>query len=209
MDPQEDIPLRREDLLAHPVDQFARWWEQAKTFPGATRPEPVCLSTIGPDGWPDSRMVLLKTFDYDGFVFFTNMHSPKARSLVALPRAALCFYWEAPRRQVRIQGTAQRVAEDEVDAYWITRPRESQIGAWASDQSAVVPDAVGFERRAEELTQAFEGRPIPRPPHWSGFRVLPRRVEFWQERSGRLHDRFVYVPAEDEPDRWVIRQLYP
>ncbi len=207
MEPLQDNPLRREDLLAHPIDQFARWFEQAKTFPGMTRPEPMCLSTVGPDGFPDSRMVLLKTFGYDGFVFYTNMHSPKARSLVALPRAALCFYWEPPKRQVRIQGTVERVSEAEADAYWETRPRESQIGVWVSDQSMVVADRGLFERRAAELTAAFEGRAVPRPVYWSGFRVVPRRIEFWQERPGRLHDRFVYVRAGGE--EWEIQQLYP
>ncbi len=207
MDPQEDIPLTREDLLDHPVDQFARWYEQARTHPDVTRPDPVCLSTIGEDGWPDSRMVLLKTFDYDGFVFFTNMHSPKARSLAALPRAALCFHWEPPKRQVRIQGMAVRIPQAEADAYWPTRPRDSQIGAWASDQSEVVPDRAGFEQRVEALSKALDGRPIPRPPYWSGFRVVPRRIEFWQERPGRLHDRYVYVRGG--AGEWKIWQLYP
>lgn len=207
MDPQQDTPLTREDLLANPIDQFARWFEQARAFPGMTRPEPVCLSTIGPDGWPDSRMVLLKTFGYEGFVFYTNMHSPKARSLLALPRAALCFHWEPPRRQVRIQGSTRRVAEDEADAYWQTRPRDSQVGAWASDQSAIVVDRVLFEQRLAEMNKAFEGRAVPRPPYWSGFRVVPHRIEFWQERPSRLHDRFAYTRLDG--DRWDIQQLYP
>ena len=207
MDPRQDIPLTREDMPADPIDQFARWFEQARTFPGMTRPEPVCLSTIGPDGWPDSRMVLLKTFDHEGFVFYTNMHSSKARALQSLPRAALCFYWDLPGRQVRIQGATQRVGEDEADAYWQTRPRDSQIGAWASDQSAVMADRAFFEQRLAELSKAFEGRAVPRPPYWSGFRVVPHRIEFWQERSGRLHDRFAYTRLD--ADRWDIQQLYP
>jgi pyridoxamine 5'-phosphate oxidase len=189
------------------VDQFARWFEQAAAHPGLTYPDPVCLSTIGPDGWPDSRMVLLKAFDRDGFVFYTNTHSPKARALLALPRAALCFYWQPLGRQVRVQGTTHCVTQDEADAYWATRSRDSQLGARASDQSAVLADPASFERRVDEINRAFQGRPVPRPPHWSGFRVVPRRMEFWRERPGRLHDRFVYLQAG--ADRWEIQQLYP
>jgi pyridoxamine 5'-phosphate oxidase len=199
--------LRREELAGHPIDQFARWFEEMKARPEVGRPEPMCVSTVAPDGWPDSRMVLLKKADYEGFVFYTNLHSPKALALIALPRAALCFHWDGMQRQVRVQGAVQRVAELEADEYWQTRPRESQIAAWVSEQSSPVPGPEYFERRVAELTKSFEGRPVPRPGYWSGFRVAPHRVEFWQEGPARLHDRFVYVG--DERGAWEIRQLYP
>lgn len=199
--------LTRDILADHPVDQFLRWYEEMKSRPEAGRPEPVCVSTIGLDGFPDSRMVLLKTVDREGFVFYTNLHSPKGRSLVALPRAALCFHWEGMRRQVRVQGTTRRVTESEADAYWQTRPRDSQIAAWASEQSTLVPSPEYFEQRFAELAKAFEGRPVPRPGYWTGFRVVPFRVELWQEREHRLHDRFVYTRTQQ--GEWEIRQLYP
>lgn len=199
--------LKRENLADDPIDQFARWFEEMKSNPDAGRPEPVCVSTIGPDGFPDSRMVLLKKVDHEGFVFYTNMHSPKARALVAMPRAALCFHWEGMKRQVRVQGTVQRVSQQEADAYWQTRPRESQIAAWVSEQSESVLSQEFFEQRTAELTQAFEGRAVPRPVYWSGFRVVPARVEFWQEGEHRLHDRFEYRRSAE--GAWEIRQLYP
>lgn len=199
--------LTREILADHPVDQFARWFEEAQTHRDVARAEPVCVSTIGPDGFPDSRMVLLKSFDHDGFVFFTNMHSTKARSLLALPRVAMCFYWEPSLRQVRVQGAARRVGEAEAEAYWRTRPRDSRIAAWASDQSAAMPGREVFEARFAELSRIFEGREVPRPAHWSGFRVVPHRVEFWQDRPHRLHDRFVYTRTPQ--GTWEIQQLYP
>jgi pyridoxamine 5'-phosphate oxidase len=207
MDPSKAVPLRREDLHDDPIEQFARWFQEARVFPGMKHPEAVCLSTIGLDGWPDSRMVLLRGFDADGFVFFTNMHSPKAQALFALPRAALCFYWEPLGRQVRVQGIVGRVSQQRADAYWQTRSRESQVGAWVSDQSAVIADRAVFETRVEEMMRVFEGHPVPRPSHWGGFCVLPHRIEFWQERPGRLHDRFVYKPHGTAP--WEIQQLYP
>lgn len=199
--------LTRDSLADNPIDQFTRWFEEMSGKPGAGRPEPVCVATIGPDGFPDCRMVLLKKVDYDGFVFYTNLHSPKARSLLALPRAALCFHWDGMKRQVRVQGTTQQVGDHEADAYWHTRPRDSQIAAWVSDQSEPVPDTEYLEARAAELTRAFEGRQVPRPAYWSGFRVVPSRMEFWQEQPHRLYDRFVYTRIEGTG--WRIQQLYP
>ncbi len=204
--PADIPPLTRESLPDEPVEQFARWFEQAQRDPRVPHPTAVCVSTIDPRGFPDSRMVLLKTFDREGFVFFTNMHSAKARSLLALPRAAMCFYWEGLGRQVRVQGTVTRVGEDEADTYWRSRPRESRIGAWASDQSETMPGPAALARRVRELADALGDRDVPRPPHWSGFRVAPLRMEFWQEAPDRLHDRFVYRRVGQ---RWEISQLYP
>lgn len=199
--------LTRDILAEDPTEQFARWFEEMKNLPDAPRPAPVCVSTVGADGWPDSRMVLLKGFDKDGFVFYTNLHSPKATALTAWPHVALCFHWEAMLRQVRIQGTTTRVTDYEADRYWQSRSRNSQIAAWASEQSAVVPGPEYFESRVAELTEAFAERPVPRPASWGGFRVLAFRIEFWQEQPHRLHDRFVYL--RHDPDGWQIQQLYP
>ncbi len=199
--------LLREHLAADPIDQFRHWFDEMKARRDAGYPEPVCLSTVDADGWPDSRMVLLKHVDSQGFIFYTNMHSPKARALIGLPRAAMCFYWAAMRRQVRVRGTTQRVTEQEADEYWRMRPRESQIAAWVSQQSEPVSSPEFFERRTAEVRVAFGGRTVPRPTDWSGFRVMPLRMEFWQERQHRLHDRFVYV--RNEQGGWDITQLYP
>lgn len=199
--------LTRDMLADDPIEQFGRWFEEAQNHPEVRRATPVCVSTIDENGFPDSRMVLLKHYDAEGFVFYTNMHSPKARELQALPRAAMCFYWEAPQRQVRIQGTVQPTGEADADAYWATRPRESQVAAWVSEQSAVLESRELLDRRVAEMAEAFEGRDVPRPPFWSGFRVVPLRMEFWQERPNRLHDRFGY--RRDEAGRWIIERLYP
>jgi pyridoxamine 5'-phosphate oxidase len=192
-DRQHETPLEAEDLLSDPMRQFEAWYEEARELSGLAYPNAMSLATVAPDGFPEGRIVLLKEMDGRGFVFFTNLDSPKARSLKGIPRAALTFYWEPLRRQVRVQGEVEEVSPEESDAYFRTRPRGSQIGAWASDQSAPLQGRSTLESRFAELEARFaEQDSVPRPPHWGGLRVVPRAIEFWQERMSRLHDRFLF-----------------
>jgi len=167
----------------------------------------MCLSTIDRDGFPDGRFVLLKGFDERGFVFYTNAESRKGLSLAECPRAALSFYWEPLQRQVRIQGVVEQVSGSEADEYFASRLRLSRIGAWASQQSRTLPERSVLLKRVREYQEKFRGKDIPRPPYWTGYRVLPLRVEFWQLRASRLHDRFLY--ERDAAGAWRITRIYP
>lgn len=195
------------DLASDPLEEFARWFAAAEAEPGIVFAEAVCLSTLGPEDTPEGRMVLLKHFDARGFVFYTNLDSHKGRALAAHPRAGMTFYWQPLGRQVRIRGLVEPVTPGEADAYFASRPRESRIGAWASDQSRGLESRAALERRAAELEVRFAGADVPRPPNWSGFRIVPEAIEFWQEGSARLHDRFIY--ERDEAGGWARRRLYP
>jgi pyridoxamine 5'-phosphate oxidase len=166
----------------------------------------MVLATVDPDGRPSARYVLLKSFDERGFVFFTNVRSRKARALAMNPTAALCFYWAALGRQVRVEGRVEAVGAEEADAYFKTRPRESQIGAWASDQSAPLGSRELLEQRVYEAARRFEGGSVPRPPFWSGFRVVPDAIEFWTRDRARLHTRERF---ERKVDTWTRSLLYP
>jgi len=166
----------------------------------------MALATVGADGQPSIRMVLLKGHDQRGFVFYTNLNSRKARDLIDRRKAALLFHWKSLRRQVRIEGSVSGVSQDEADAYFATRARESQLGAWASDQSQPLPSRELFEAQFAEMQARFDGQDVPRPPHWSGFRVAPERIEFWQDRPHRLHERRLFV-RDDEG--WTEGLLYP
>ena len=199
-------PLRREEMKDDPLDQFDAWFDVARARSGAVLPEAACLSTVDDDGYPDGRMVLLKDRDDKGFVFYTNLSSAKGRALAARPRAALTFHWEGLQRQVRMQGDVERVSDAEADAYFQTRPRGSQLSAWASDQSTVIASREVLLVRLAELTALHESGAVPRPPYWSGLRIVPRRVEFWQGMPDRLHDRFAYVHT---PRGWRIDRLAP
>ncbi len=199
--------LCREMLSPDPMRQFEVWFEQVKRFFWLEFPDAMCLSTICEDGFPDGRMVLLKQVDAAGFVFFTNGNSRKGRALTKLPRASLTFYWDSLQRQVRVQGIVQEVDERDSDEYFSSRPRRSQIGAWASAQSEVIVSRKELERRVKEYEQKFKGRPIPRPPYWKGYRVVPHRIEFWKLRFNRLHDRFVYT--RQTGGAWLIERLNP
>ncbi len=168
----------------------------------------MTLSTVSAEGRPSSRVVLLKAADERGFVFYTNLHSRKGRELSENPFAALCFWWPAIEYQVRVEGPSQRVSDEEADAYFATRPRGSQIGAWASLQSEELSSREVLEARVAELERQYEGREVPRPSHWSGLRVVPDRVEFWKNRQSRLHDREIYTRPSAEAS-WHLSRLYP
>jgi pyridoxamine 5'-phosphate oxidase len=197
--------LLEQDANANAIEQFRAWFSQAVA---AKVPEPnaMCLATIGRDGTPDARMVLLKEFDNAGFVFFTNYNSRKAMELDRNPRAALLFYWPDLERQVRISGTAAKASAAESDAYFASRPRGHQLGAWASNQSDLIESRALLEQNAEAVAAKFEGAPVPRPPHWGGYRLVPDVVEFWQGRPNRLHDRLEYLRT---PEGWTRRRLAP
>jgi pyridoxamine 5'-phosphate oxidase len=193
-----------------PFAPFARWFElAAKSEPLA---ETMTLATATSDGSPSLRAVLLKGADEHGFVFYTNLESRKARELIANPRAALCFHWKSLARQVRVEGTAALVGDDEADAYFATRARDSQIGAWASDQSRPLASRDELEQRFLRFSRQYAERPIvPRPETWSGFRISPQRIEFWQERPFRLHDRVLFVREgpRSESKTWRKERLFP
>ena len=188
-----------------PFAAFARWFELAtKSEPLA---ETMTLATATRDGVPSVRAVLLKGFDQRGFVFYTNFESRKAEELFANPRAASCFHWKSLQRQVRVEGAVSVVSDDEADAYFASRPRDSQIGAWASDQSHPVADRSELERRFASFSQQYaECAVVPRPAYWSGFRIAPERVEFWQDRPFRLHDRVLFTR---EGETWRKQRLFP
>jgi pyridoxamine 5'-phosphate oxidase len=188
-----------------PIRQFQTWLNEAfaAKLPLA---EAMTLATATPDGKPSARMVLLKQVDHDGFVFYTNYNSAKARQLDANPYAALVFFWVQFDRQVRVEGSISKTSAEESRAYFSTRPRESRIGAWASEQSEEIANRAVLEERAVELEKQYGGRDIDCPEHWGGYRLKPERIEFWKSRIGRLHDRILY---QREGDSWTIIRLAP
>jgi pyridoxamine 5'-phosphate oxidase len=199
-----NAPLRREDLADDPFEQFAAWFGQAKKeVPLA---EAMVLATASADGAPSARFLLLKDFGPEGFVFHTDYRSAKADDLEANPRAALAFWWRELGLQVRITGRVERLDSEASDAYFLTRPRERQLGAWASQQSQPLADRAELERDLDAVTDRFEGQDVERPEHWGGFRVLPEAIEFWQQGATRLHDRFRY---RRDGDGWTIERLSP
>jgi len=191
---------------ADPVPQVKAWLDEAAGT-ALINPHAMTLATVDPDGNPSARTVLLKGFDERGAVFYTNRNSRKGRALAAHPRAALLFHWDSLRRQVGIEGAVTQVDDAESDAYFATRPRGAQLGAWVSQQSEPVESRAVLEAEIEAMTRRFEGGPVTRPPHWSGYRVALEWIELWQGRVDRLHDRLVYT--RDENGAWTSRRLSP
>ena len=205
MDSVADPGLRESDVDPDPIVQFQRWFAEAVAS-GAPLPEAMTLATATPNGVPSARMVLCKGVDATGFTFFTSYRSAKAEELGANPRAALVFYWAALGRQVRVSGRLARVSAEESDAYFRSRPLESQVSAVASPQSAVVPDRAALEAMVEAVRRHY-GATVPRPDSWGGYRVEPTAIEFWVHRDNRLHDRLRY---RRRPDRsWLVERLAP
>ncbi len=192
-------------MPADPIARFQRWFAAARRT-ALRLPEAMAVATADRRGRPRVRMVLLKHADADGFVFYTNAHSPKGRELLARRRAALLFHWEALNRQVRVEGRTRLVAAREADAYWATRPRQSQLAALASAQSAPIASRALLLRRFRALARRYRGRPVPRPPHWTGFRLVPESIEFWTQRPYRLHDRELFTRTRRG---WRMGRLQP
>lgn len=199
------VPLGEGDLDPDPFVQFAGWLDGARAT-GVHEPEAAALATATPSGAPSARMVLLRGWGSDGFVFFSNYESRKASELDTNAQAALVVHWAAIGRQIRIEGTVDRVTDVESDAYFATRNRGSQIGAWASPQSRPIPDRATLEREVAEIAERFGEAPVPRPPNWGGYRLTPSAFEFWQHADNRLHDRFRYTLGGGA---WHMQRLAP
>lgn len=193
------------DADPDPLRQFEAWYDAVADQ--LDQPNAMIVATADADGWPGARTLLLRGIDERGLVFYTNHQSAKGRALSANPRAEVLFVWLPVHRQVRVRGPVRRVTDEESDAYFASRPRHSQVGAWASPQSEVVADRAALDARVEEIEQRFSGRDVPRPAHWGGFRLAAESWEFWQGRSDRLHDRIRYRPGP--AGGWVIERLAP
>ncbi|MCU0454085.1 MAG: pyridoxamine 5'-phosphate oxidase [Bacteroidetes bacterium] len=214
-DPRNDLAALRKEYRLHrlseldaepdPLRQFERWFDEA-TAAGEAEPNAMILATSTTDGRPSARVVLLKRADAQGFQLFTNTSSRKGDELSANPHAALVFFWPLLERQVRIEGRVEELTRSESAAYFASRPRESRIGAWVSQQSSIIPSRESLERAMEEATRRFGDGEIPLPDHWGGYRVIPERIEFWQGRENRLHDRILYQRAADG---WNVGRLSP
>lgn len=192
-------------LASDPISEFLSWFAEAQQTP-LRDPHAMALATVGEGGIPQVRMVLMKHFDQKGLVFYTHHTSPKSRDLQSSGWASACFFWETTRKQVRVTGQVEAVSSDEADAYFASRPRESQLGAWASLQSQPLSERSDFEERLRTVESLFAGQSVPRPAHWSGWRIKPRTIEFWIEQPYRLHHRYIYERAGDT---WNKTLLYP
>lgn len=197
--------LAESEVAKNPFDQFSIWWEEAVQS-SIVEVNAMALTTVSPEGRPSSRIVLLKGYNEEGFVFFTNYTSDKGKQIEQNQYVSLLFFWKELERQVRIEGTASKVAAEESDAYFESRPVGSRLGAWASPQSQKIADREILDKELEKVTAQFSEQQIPRPPHWGGYRIKPTRIEFWQGRSNRLHDRILYEQVDEQ---WQIGRLAP
>ena len=191
-----------------PFEIFNSWLEKASRRE-VNNPNAMTLATVGNDGRPSARMVLLKDFGTEGFTFYTNLESPKSLQIAENPNAALLFHWKTLNRQIRIEGPVEQVSDAEADAYFATRARASQLGAWASTQSRPLEGWAALEKRVAMYTAKFHLGPVPRPTFWSGFRLRAERFEFWKEGNFRLHKRFIFTPSESGTQKWDVQQVYP
>lgn len=198
--------LLEEEIPQDPMDLFHIWLRDTETTGEVEEINTMSLSTIGLDGFPQTRVVLLKEYDKEGFVFYTNYGSEKGRAIEKDPKVCLSFFWPASERQVIVKGIAQKTSEEESAAYFRTRPRASQLGAWASQQSSVVPSREHLREKMRILEEEYEGKEIPKPVYWGGYKVIPSQMEFWQGRPGRLHDRILF---SRENSGWRINRLAP
>ena len=199
--------LTEKDFNPDPFAEFALWFKEGVDRSGKPNPNAMTLCTVGSDGWPQGRIVLLKGWDREGFRFFTNSHSEKGHALAAHPQAELVFHWDSLGRQLRIRGAVSRLSDADTEEYFSSRPRGSRLAAWASQQSEPVASREAMEAQLAEMEKRFEGQAVvPHPPHWWGYRVAPQRIEFWQEGPFRFHDRFVYTMADGQ---WSFTRLNP
>lgn len=203
----EKNPLLRENVPENPMELFQSWFYEADAENGIEEANVMSLSTLGLDGYPKTRIVLLKRFTWEGFVFFSNYNSEKGRAIEKDPRVSLNFFWHSLERQIVIKGKAEKLAENMSDGYFDTRPDGSKLGAWASDQSEEIESREALDRKLSEMEKRFLNKEIPRPPHWGGYLVRPESMEFWQGRPNRMHDRIRYVLQEDYD--WKISRLQP
>ncbi len=198
--------LLEDELPSDPFELFHYWIRETETNKEVEEINTMTVSTVGLDGFPKSRVVLLKEYDREGFVFYTNYLSEKGKSISDNPKVCLSFFWPTSERQVIIKGMAQKTSEEESQEYFQSRPRGSQLGAWASAQSSIIPSREFLKKRLEKLEQEYEGKEIPKPPYWGGYKVIPLEFEYWQGRPNRLHDRIYY---SKENDNWKMDRLAP
>ena len=202
---QDANSMTTDPLYLEAISRFEQWFEMAKKT-SLDEPSAMTLATVDEQGQPSARIVLLRQLDQRGFVFYTNSRSDKGLQLAGNPHAALCFYWDPLSRQVRVQGLVEQIDPADADQYWSRRPRGSQLSAWASLQSETLENFATLQQRVTACENEYEGREVPRPPYWLGYRVIPQRIEFWTRGDARLHERVVF---ESHPDGWTQRLLYP
>lgn len=203
----ERNPLLKESIPENPMELFQKWFYEADSFDGIEEANAMSVSTLGLDGFPKTRIVLLKRYTWEGFVFFSNYNSEKGKAIEKDPRVSLNFFWHSLERQIVIKGRAEKLAENLSDGYFETRPDGSKLGAWASDQSQEIESREDLDRQLADMETKFKNQEIPRPEHWGGYLVRPESIEFWQGRPNRMHDRLRYTLEEDY--NWKIARLQP